>query len=755
MAVKKNILTIASDSGGTSSGSGAGGGGYSTLQYGSSGASVKELQQTLNRLGYNVGTADGIFGNNTKNAVLQYQRDNGLTADGIVGANTWNALRTPVTPTSTPSVDYAGIIADLDKQQAGFQNAAAPTVTAKTEAALEDKKAGTTGAVSDGGKNSGIPSTAGLKPTAVAYDDSGPDYVAAINAATPAADVTKPGLVPVTPTNTQPDNPVTQPDATVGNLPETGVGYPSPTATQPEKPVGNQQTPAPSVYQTAISDIDAASGRAPEPVSPTDTPTINYAAALDAAPTESGRPERGDNKYEQGYDSLLDELRNMPAFRFDKDSDPLWAALAKQYRREGQRATADALGQAAGLTGGIASSAAVTAASQAGDYYASQLNDRLLDVYNQRYQEYVEELSRKAGLLPDYLGGANFLEGQYQTDLGQFNADRSAAMDQQQRQIQNAMAITESLGYVPDEATAQILGIPVGTSTQSKTYQDWQMEYNNRQQEYDQQQRQIQNAMAIVESIGYVPDQSIANIMGLPVGTSTQSKAYQDWQMRFSEQQEAFDQAYKNQQLALNQQELAANQAYRNQQLAIDLLNAQNAGSTETAGYSSIYDQMAAAGVTGLEEAKAWMLQNYKGISKDEREQYAQYYANHYSGGDAIGFGLKALFPDGVVTDPQVWAAVESEYGSDYLKNNGFKFLNLSGDIRADNAMQDTDIADVAAKKWDSMGYNITNAHTSGTVTISGLGTVSYADLARMVAAGTVKETVNGTRKTVTYSLAG
>ena len=35
---------------------------------------------------------DNIFGNQTKQAVINYQKANGLSADGIVGYNTWNSL---------------------------------------------------------------------------------------------------------------------------------------------------------------------------------------------------------------------------------------------------------------------------------------------------------------------------------------------------------------------------------------------------------------------------------------------------------------------------------------------------------------------------------------------------------------------------------------------------------------------------------------------------------------------------------------
>lgn len=62
-----------------------------TLQYGSKGNEVKELQQYLVNNGYKLGV-DGIFGDNTLSAVKDYQRQSGLSVDGIVGDNTWGKL---------------------------------------------------------------------------------------------------------------------------------------------------------------------------------------------------------------------------------------------------------------------------------------------------------------------------------------------------------------------------------------------------------------------------------------------------------------------------------------------------------------------------------------------------------------------------------------------------------------------------------------------------------------------------------------
>lgn len=55
---------------------------------------VRKIQKRLIELGYSCGScgADGIFGNGTYNAVVAFQKANGLSVDGIVGPATWEKL---------------------------------------------------------------------------------------------------------------------------------------------------------------------------------------------------------------------------------------------------------------------------------------------------------------------------------------------------------------------------------------------------------------------------------------------------------------------------------------------------------------------------------------------------------------------------------------------------------------------------------------------------------------------------------------
>lgn len=133
------------------------------------------------------------------------------------------------------------------------------------------------------------------------------------------------------------------------------------------------------------------------------------------------------NQYAQQQKELLDRLLNRPDFSWSKETDPLWGSYKKSYLREGERATANALAQASAASGGRTSSYAATAAAQAGDYYATKLNDIIPTLYQQAYQKYLDDYT----LMQKDLSAVNQQEQldyqKYLTDLGQYNTDRNFA----------------------------------------------------------------------------------------------------------------------------------------------------------------------------------------------------------------------------------------------------------------------------------------------------------------------------------------
>ena len=65
--------------------------GLRTLRQGATGEDVRALQILLTGRGFPA-DADGIFGPKTEEAVIAFQKANGLEPDGIVGKLTWSAL---------------------------------------------------------------------------------------------------------------------------------------------------------------------------------------------------------------------------------------------------------------------------------------------------------------------------------------------------------------------------------------------------------------------------------------------------------------------------------------------------------------------------------------------------------------------------------------------------------------------------------------------------------------------------------------
>ena len=65
---------------------------YSLSKFGSQSEEVRLIQSKLKNWGYYEGQIDGIFGSETKKAVIAFQKKNGLTAVGIAGKTTLAAM---------------------------------------------------------------------------------------------------------------------------------------------------------------------------------------------------------------------------------------------------------------------------------------------------------------------------------------------------------------------------------------------------------------------------------------------------------------------------------------------------------------------------------------------------------------------------------------------------------------------------------------------------------------------------------------
>lgn len=148
------------------------------------------------------------------------------------------------------------------------------------------------------------------------------------------------------------------------------------------------------------------------------------------------------NPYAEREKELTDAILNREKFTYNADTDPLFQEYRKQMAREGKRATEDTMGSYAGMTGGMPSTAAVSAAQQAGDYYASKMGDKAQELYTLAYNQYLQELSGKRDDL-------SMLQGKDQTEyarwLDEVNSQENRRSDDYQRRY-NLAQLGASVG---------------------------------------------------------------------------------------------------------------------------------------------------------------------------------------------------------------------------------------------------------------------------------------------------------------------
>lgn len=206
-----------------------------------------------------------------------------------------------------------------------------------------------------------------------------------------------------------------------------------------------------------------------------------------------------DNQYAEQQQALLDAILNRPDFSWSKETDPQWSSYKKSYLREGDRATANALAQASAASGGRASTAAITAATQAGDYYATQLNDIIPTLYQQAYDRYLNEYSM---MLQD-LGAVNTQEqldyAKYLDQLTQYNTDRNFAYDTYLGDFNILQGQLASLQSQDDVDYGRLLDqINLGLQQDQTRYE---REWNESERDYQRGQNEKSIAQAQVDAI--------------------------------------------------------------------------------------------------------------------------------------------------------------------------------------------------------------------------------------------------------------
>lgn len=216
----------------------------------------------------------------------------------------------------------------------------------------------------------------------------------------------------------------------------------------------------------------------------------------EAAPTYESR-------YDDTIQDLIAGLLDRPDFSYDPATDPLYQNYRKQYTREGQRATADAMGAAAAASGGIPSSYANAAANQASNYYAAQLTDKIPDLYQLAYNQYLNDYNMDLSNLGVVQGAEQSDYDKYLNQLNQYNTDRNfsygqfldelSSQNQRRTDALNEAVLRAEMGDYGGLADR-------GWDTSNIPY-EWEKQQSIEQQNYEREQALRELAQAQVDNM--------------------------------------------------------------------------------------------------------------------------------------------------------------------------------------------------------------------------------------------------------------
>lgn len=242
------------------------------------------------------------------------------------------------------------------------------------------------------------------------------------------------------------------------------------------------------------------------------------------------------NPYEEREKELVEAMMNRQQFSWNPETDPNAAAYRKQYLREGERATADTLARSAAATGGRPSSWALTAATQAGDYYATQLADKLPELRRQALDEHLMEEDL-------ILARLNALSGRNQAAYNQYTQQEELAMRREQLAREQALR-EQALAQEQVNAILSAGGVPGGELTEASGYRDEYVEalnklYREQQQKaapaagtgsggggYDNGSLTTEQVMALQNALGVAADGMYGPNTRTAAGGLTADEAY-------------------------------------------------------------------------------------------------------------------------------------------------------------------------------------------------------------------------------------
>lgn len=221
--------------------------------------------------------------------------------------------------------------------------------------------------------------------------------------------------------------------------------------------------------------------------------------------TEQTRPEYQDS-YSQQLKDLYDKIMGREKFQYDAANDPLYQQYRQMYVQQGQKAMADTMGLAAGLTGGYGSTYSQAAGQQQYDAYLQKLNEVVPELYAQARQAYNDEGDRM---------------------LQQYQLTGDLRDDEYSRYQDRLSNWWKDLSYQADRAdTEYSRGAENWWNAESAGRQDREFAYQQKKDAYS-------NLVTLIGATGYSPSQQELEAAGMSAAEAAK------WQEYYRQQQAA------------------------------------------------------------------------------------------------------------------------------------------------------------------------------------------------------------------------
>ena len=238
-----------------------------------------------------------------------------------------------------------------------------------------------------------------------------------------------------------------------------------------------QQTAATQPQSQAQSPIKGVTQEVYDQMSQTYTPDQKVNDAW-ATIEQLQQKLNGGSKYEEQLDTLVQDLINRPAFKYNVEEDALFQQMLASSKQAGEKAMEDTIARSSALTGGYASSWAQTAGQQTYDQY-------LQDAYNQLPQYYQLALNAHNMELDDLARQYSMLSEMDQKEFDRLITEIGLAQD-----MYNTLYSQDRQSYEDRVGNAQQLaGI-----LNSDYWNQSNMDFSKEQFEYQKQQDAISNA---------------------------------------------------------------------------------------------------------------------------------------------------------------------------------------------------------------------------------------------------------------------